>query len=96
MLIDSRQMALKSIEGMLGKTGLHISKVDNAEEAIGILHGDDKPDIIITDFNTAASNDAELIREIRKLPGCQFIPIATLSVGAQKPSATPAKRVSTP
>jgi chemotaxis protein histidine kinase CheA len=65
---------LMSIEGTLPRAGLGVSKASNGEEALNILKGRSKPDMIIADLNMAAMNGIQLIREIRRLPGYQFTP----------------------
>jgi two-component system chemotaxis response regulator CheY len=82
---------LMSMEGMLSKAGLGVSKANNAEEALVILKGGSKPDMIITDLNMAAMNGIQLIREVRRLPGYQFMPIVMLTTESQQEKRNEAK-----
>ena len=91
MIVDDSQTMLMSMEGMLSKAGLGVSKANNAEEALVILKGGSKPDMIITDLNMAAMNGIQLIREIRRLPGYQFMPIVMLTTESQQEKRNEAK-----
>ncbi len=91
MIVDDSQTMLMSMEGMLSKAGLGVSKANNAEEALVILKGGNKPDMIITDLNMAAMNGIQLIREVRRLPGFQFMPIVMLTTESQQEKRNEAK-----
>ena len=91
MIVDDSQTMLMSMEGMLSKAGLGVSKASNAEEALVILKGGSKPDMIITDLNMAAMNGIQLIREVRRLPGYQFMPIVMLTTESQQEKRNEAK-----
>jgi two-component system chemotaxis response regulator CheY len=91
MIVDDSQTMLMSMEGMLSKAGLSVSKANNAEEALVILKGGSKPDMIITDLNMAAMNGIQLIREVRRLPGYQFMPIVMLTTESQQEKRNEAK-----
>jgi two-component system chemotaxis response regulator CheY len=92
MIVDDSQTMLMSMEGILSRAGLDVSKASNAEEAlIALKDGHDRPDIIITDLNMNAMNGIQLIREIRKLPGCQFMPILMLTTESQQAKRDEAK-----
>ena len=91
MIVDDSQTMLMSMEGMLSKAGLGVSKANNAEEALLILKGGRKPDMIITDLNMAAMNGIQLIREVRRLPGYQFMPIVMLTTESQQEKRNEAK-----
>jgi len=91
MIVDDSQTMLMSMEGMLSKAGLSVSKANNAEEALVILKGGSKPDMMITDLNMAAMNGIQLIREVRRLPGYQFMPIVMLTTESQQEKRNEAK-----
>ncbi len=80
MVVDGCKTAAGSIGSVLAGTGLLVSEVSTTGEAIGHLKSNTRPDIVIADFNTGAD---ELVREIRKLPGCQFVPVVMVSLGGQ-------------
>lgn len=90
MVVDGRKTPAGGMGSVLAGTGLLVSEVSTTGEAIGYLKLNTIPDIVITDFNTSAD---ELVREIRKLPGCQFVPVVMLSLGGQ-PAGKDEARVS--
>ena len=91
MIVDDSPTMLMSMEGMLSKAGLGVSKANNAEEALVMLKGGGKPDMIITDLNMAAMNGIQLIREVRRLPGYAFMPIVMLTTESQQQKREEAK-----
>ncbi len=91
MIVDDSPTMLMSMEGMLSKAGLGVSKANNAEEALVILKGGAKPDMIITDLNMAEMNGIQLIREVRRLPGFAFMPIVMLTTESQQQKREEAK-----
>jgi two-component system chemotaxis response regulator CheY len=91
MIVDDSQTVLMSMEGILSKAGLDVSKAANAEEALVVLKGGRKPDMVITDLNMNEMNGIQLIREIRKLPGYQFMPIVMLTTESQQTKRDEAK-----
>jgi two-component system, chemotaxis family, chemotaxis protein CheY len=93
MIVDDSPTMLMSMEGMLLKAGLGVSKANNAEEALAVLKRGDKPDMIITDLNMGAMNGVDLIREVRRLPGFAFMPIVMLTTESQQQKRDEAKSV---
>ena len=91
MIVDDLPTMLMSMEGMLSKAGLGVSKANNAEEALVMLKGGGKPDMIITDLNMAAMNGIQFIREVRRLPGYAFMPIVMLTTESQQQKREEAK-----
>ncbi len=91
MIVDDSKTMLMSMEGILSKAGLAVSKANNGEEALVILKGGSKPDMVITDLNMGAMNGIQLIREIRRLPGYQFMPIVMLTTESQQDKRDEAK-----
>jgi two-component system chemotaxis response regulator CheY len=78
MVVDGCRAPAGSMGSVLAEAGLLVSEVATTCEAIGHLKSHTAPDIVIADYNTDAD---ELVREIRKLPGCQFVPVVMLSLG---------------
>lgn len=91
MIVDDSQTVLMSMEGILSKAGLDVSKAPSAEEALVVLKGGRKPDMVITDLNMNEMNGIQLIREIRKIPGYQFLPIVMLTTESQQTKRDEAK-----
>ena len=42
--------------------------------------GDERPDLVVTDYNMPVMNGVELIRKFRELPDCEEIPVIVLTV----------------
>jgi two-component system, chemotaxis family, chemotaxis protein CheY len=80
MVVDGCKTPAGSMGSVLAGAGLLVSEVSTTGEAIGHLKSNATPDIVIADYNTDAD---ELVREIRKLPGCQFVPVVMLSLGGK-------------
>ncbi|CCG42351.1 Two-component chemotaxis response transcriptional regulator cheY [Magnetospirillum molischianum DSM 120] len=91
MIIDDSPTMLMSLNGILSKAGLTVVQARNGEEALAILKGGSKPDLIVTDLNMGAMNGIELIRNIRKLSGLQFTPTIVLTTESQQDRRTEAK-----
>lgn len=91
MIVDDSPTILMSMESILLKAGLAVSKANNAEEALVMLKGGSKPDMIITDLNMADMNGIQLIREARRLPGFAFMPMVMLTTESQQQKREEAK-----
>ncbi len=73
-----RQMVAFTLQG----AGFEV--VDAVDGKDGLAKaGVDKFDMIITDLNMPNLDGIEMITEIRKLPGCSFIPILMLTTESQ-------------
>ena len=84
MLVDDSVTILLSISSILGKAGYAVEKCSNAEEALRKLTAGTHIDLLLTDLNMPGMNGIELIREVRKLPACRFVPILFLTTESQQ------------
>ncbi len=84
MLVDDSVPILLSISSILGKAGYSVEKCSNAEEALRKLSAGTRIDLLLTDLNMPGMNGIELIREVRKLPACRFVPILFLTTESQQ------------
>jgi two-component system, chemotaxis family, chemotaxis protein CheY len=91
MIVDDSPTMLMSIEAILASAGHQVLKHPNAEAALAALKGGAKPNMIITDLHMGAMNGIELIRNVRKLGGLQFVPIVLLTTEVQQDKRTEAK-----
>jgi CheY-like chemotaxis protein len=82
MFVNGGGAGLEYIESVVSKTGLHISEAHDASEAIDIIKNG-RPDLIITDFSSDKKS-GELVDRIRRVPGCEFMPIVMLSAGPRQ------------
>lgn len=84
LIVDDSPTMLMSLQGMLSRSGLAVEQARSGEEAIERLKGGLKPAMVITDFNMGAMNGIEVVRQVRKLPGMQFIPVVVLTTESQR------------
>lgn len=91
MIVDDSPTMLMSLEGMLSKNGYGVVKATSGEQAFATLKGGTKPGLLITDLNMGAMDGIELIRQARKLPGFQFLPMLMLTTESQQAKRAEAK-----
>ncbi|GGE12993.1 response regulator [Aureimonas endophytica] len=91
LIVDDSATMLMSLRISFETNGLAVADAPNAEAALDKLKGGLKPDMIVTDLNMGAMNGIELIREVRKLPGFQFLPIVLLTTESQADKRAEAK-----
>ena len=91
MLVDDSTTILLSISSILSKAGYSVEKAPNAEEALKKFNNGTKFDLLITDLNMPGMNGIELIKEVRKLPACKFMPILFLTTESQQSKKMEAK-----
>ncbi|WP_305074154.1 response regulator [Propionivibrio sp.] len=91
MLVDDSTTILLSISSILSKAGYSVEKAPNAEEALKKFNNGTKIDLLITDLNMPGMNGIELIKEVRKLPACKFMPILFLTTESQQARKAEAK-----
>ena len=91
LLVDDSTTILLSISSILGKAGYSVEKAANAEEALKKFNAGIKLNLLITDLNMPGMNGIELIKEVRKLPACKFMPILFLTTESQQSRKAEAK-----
>lgn len=91
LIVDDSPTILMSMEGILKRAGHDVSTAASGEEAVTVLKGGLKPDLVITDFHMGAMNGIDLVREVRKMAGFQFIPILMVTTESQQEKRTDAK-----
>jgi two-component system chemotaxis response regulator CheY len=89
--IDDSPTMLMSLRGILERAGHSVKTASSAEEAMSTLKGGYKPNLMITDYHMGAMNGIDLVREVRKLPGFQFIPILLVTTESQQSKRSDAK-----
>ena len=90
-LVDDSATILLSISGILTKAGYAIEKAPSALDALKKFQAGVKVDLLITDLNMPGMNGIELIKEVRKLPACKFMPILFLTTESQQSKKMEAK-----
>lgn len=91
MIVDDSATMLMSLEGVLIRQGFGIVKASSGEQALATLKGGSKPNLLITDLNMGAMDGIQLIREARRLPGFQFVPMLMLTTESQQEKRLEAK-----
>ena len=91
LIVDDSPTILMSMSGILERAGHTVTQASSAEEAIGKLKGGLRPDLVITDFHMGAMNGIDLVREVRKMAGLQFIPVLLVTTESQQEKRSDAK-----
>jgi two-component system chemotaxis response regulator CheY len=84
LIVDDSATMLMSLNGILSKAGFAVEQSPSGEAAMATLRAGLKPAMVITDFNMGAMNGIEVVRQVRKLPGLQFIPLVLLTTESQR------------
>jgi two-component system chemotaxis response regulator CheY len=91
VLVDDSKTILMSMGGILGSAGYKAESFEQPQEALARLKNSPPPALILTDLNMPTMNGISLIREIRKLPACRFLPILVLTTESKQEMRTEAK-----
>lgn len=90
-LVDDSPTILMSILGLLRMEGHEERGFQDPRDALAALRGGPPPDLVITDLNMPEMNGIALIREIKRLPSCRFLPILMLTTESQQEKRAEAK-----
>ena len=91
LIVDDSPTILMSLQGILMRAGHAVSQAASGEEAVAILKGGLKPDLIITDYHMGAMNGIDLVRAVRKTAGLQFVPVLMATTESQREKRIDAK-----
>jgi len=83
LAVDDSVTMLQTISLSLEKEGFKVTTAADGAEALEILKGDAKFDVIITDVNMPNMDGITLTGEIRKLANQKFTPIIVLTTESQ-------------
>ena len=83
LAVDDSVTMLQTISLSLEKEGFKVTTASDGAEALEILKGDAKFDVIITDVNMPNMDGITLTGEIRKLANQKFTPIIVLTTESQ-------------
>ena len=78
LVVDDFENTRWVIEFTLQKSGFNVLKAEHGKEALKFFDGR-KIDLVITDYNMPVMDGVELVKEIRKMPDYEFIPILMLT-----------------
>ena len=91
LIVDDSPTMLMSMQGILERAGHKVSKAASGEDAVKVLKGGLKPSLVITDYHMGAMNGIDLVREVRRMAGLQFIPVLMLTTESQQDRRVDAK-----
>jgi two-component system chemotaxis response regulator CheY len=91
LIVDDSPTILMSMQGILERAGHTVSKAASAEQAVTLLQGGLKPDLVITDLHMGEMNGIELVRQVRKMAGLQFVPVLLVTTESQQDRRIDAK-----
>ncbi len=79
LIVDDFETNTIVVASALKTAGYRVLKATNAEEGIKLAFNENELDLIIADYNMPGKNGAQMISEIKKLPGFEKIPSLILS-----------------
>jgi CheY-like chemotaxis protein len=65
LLVDDEELVRMSTADMLAMFGYHVAEAGSAEEAVRLVRGGLRPDLLVTDHLMPGMNGAELARKLR-------------------------------
>ncbi len=83
MLVDDSTTLLMSMKVILEKAGYAVETATGGDLALGKLKTM-KPNLLITDLNMPGMDGITLIREVKKLPTCRFMPVLVMTTESQQ------------
>lgn len=82
LYVEDNPVNLKLMEALISRTdGLHLISALSAEEGL-ILAEEEQPDLIIMDINLPVMSGIEAVKQLKKNPKTESIPVLALSAGA--------------
>lgn len=91
LIVDDSPTVLMSMEQLLRRFGYDVMKANSAENALQVVNGATRPDLVITDFNMPGKNGAELIQGLRGDARFRFTPMLVLTTESQRDKRDQAK-----
>ena len=83
LLVDDSATLLMSMRAILEKSGYAVETAAGGDLALGKLKVI-KPNLMITDLNMPGMDGITLIREVKKLPACRFLPVLVMTTESQQ------------
>ncbi len=90
LLVDDSTTLLMSIKAILEKAGYGVQTATGGDAALKLLLTM-KPNLMITDLNMPGMDGIALIKEVKKLPACRFMPILVMTTESQQQKRTDAR-----
>ncbi|HTR64788.1 MAG TPA: response regulator [Terriglobales bacterium] len=82
LTVDDSSSVRQMVSFTLRKAGYEVAEAVDGKDGLGKISGG-KFDLIITDLNMPNVDGIQLISAVRKLPGCNFVPILMLTTESQ-------------
>lgn len=92
LLVDDSPTLLMSVSGVLERHNLQAKTANSAEEAVTLLEGGLKPDLIISDLNMPGMSGIEFVRKARTFSGLRFTPMLMLTTESQQDKRDEARK----
>jgi two-component system chemotaxis response regulator CheY len=79
LAVDDSATMLANIKVTLENAGYRVLTATGGAEALRLLQGAEPVHAVLTDVNMPQMNGIELVRAIRQLPRCRFVPVIVLT-----------------
>jgi two-component system chemotaxis response regulator CheY len=93
LIVDDSPTMTMSVKSSLQMHGFEVKTAADGVQALTLLKGGLKPDLIITDINMPNMGGLELIKNVKALPGFRFVPILTLTTESDAGKRDEGKRL---
>jgi two-component system chemotaxis response regulator CheY len=93
LIVDDSPTMTMSVKSSLQMNGFEVKTAADGVQALILLKGGLKPDLIITDINMPNMGGLELIKNVKALPGFRFVPILTLTTESDASKRDEGKRL---
>jgi CheY-like chemotaxis protein len=83
LIVDDQELILRIIQAATKTLSLRTSLARSGEEALKVLEESGIPDLILLDYQMPGKDGVETLREIRKIPGGEKVPVIMLTARDQ-------------
>ena len=84
LIVDDQKLNLRILQTMLARLGIHkVLTAGNGKEALEALRQTENVDLVLTDMTMPVMNGAALVREIRKSPRFEKLPVYVITADVE-------------
>ena len=84
LIVDDQKLNQKILQAMLSRLGIqNVLTAQNGKDALDTLHESGKVDLVLTDMSMPVMDGAQLVREIRKEPAFDRIPVYVITADVE-------------
>ena len=84
LIVDDQKLNQRILQTMLARLGIRkVLTAGNGKEALEILNGPEKADIVLTDMSMPVMDGAGLVREIRRSSGLAALPVYVITADVE-------------